>query len=241
MYIIRLDDASEYRDLDKWNRVEALLDQYHIKPVVGVIPDNKDPELLEKYPFDFTFWDKVLGWQKKGWSVAMHGYQHRFISKNSGINPVNHYSEFAGLPLDRQIQMIKKSMEIFGNHGVVPQLFFAPAHTFDLNTLEALKRGSRIRVISDTVANNIYFENDFYFVPQQAGRVRALPMKLVTFCYHPNNMNQSEFARLEKFIQSHRNKFGDFRAIQLKKRKRNLYDRLLFKSYFMFRKLRTLR
>ena len=176
MYIIRLDDASEYRDLDKWNRVEALLDQYHIKPVVGVIPDNKDPELLKKYPFDFTFWDKVLGWQKKGWSVAMHGYQHRFISKNSGINPVNHYSEFAGLPLDRQIQMIKKSMEIFGNHGVVPQLFFAPAHTFDLNTLEALKRGSRIRVISDTVANNIYFENDFYFVPQQAGRVRALSL-----------------------------------------------------------------
>lgn len=171
----------------------------------------------------------------------MHGYQHRFISKNSGINPVNQYSEFAGLPLDRQIQMIKKSMEIFGNHGVVPQLFFAPAHTFDLNTLEALKKGSRIRVISDTVANNIYFGNDFYFVPQQAGRVRALPMKLVTFCYHPNNMNQSEFARLEEFIQSHRNRFGDFRAIQLKKRKRNLYDRLLFKSYFMFRKLRTLR
>lgn len=241
MYIIRLDDASEYRDLEKWKKIETLFEQYEIKPVVGVIPDNKDPELAGQYPFDPNFWEKVKTWQEKGWSIAMHGYQHLLFSENGGINPVNSYSEFAGVPLDRQIQMLRNSTTIFENHGVIPQLFFAPAHTFDLNTLKALKKVSEIQIISDTVANDQYFENGFYFIPQQAGRVRSLPMKIVTFCYHPNNMGESDFRRLEEFLKRYKGKFVDFRAVRLKKRKRNLYDRLLFKSYFWFRKLRTLR
>lgn len=51
MYILRLDDASEYRDLGKWRRMTELLRKYNIKPIFGVIPDCKDPELT-KYPID---------------------------------------------------------------------------------------------------------------------------------------------------------------------------------------------
>lgn len=241
MYIIRLDDASEYRDVEKWERIEKLLAQYDIKPVVGVIPDNKDPDLTRQYSWDSTFWEKVRVWQKKEWSIAMHGYQHRFITQNGGINPVNQYSEFAGVPLDSQIRMIQNGIDIFKEHEIKPQLFFAPAHTFDLNTLKALREGSEIQVMSDTIANDQYFEHDFYFIPQQAGRVRPLPMKIVTFCYHPNNMNQSDFIELEKFIRIHKRQFGDFRTLQLKKRKKTLYDWLLFKIYFLFREIRGLR
>ena len=42
-YILRLDDASDYMDVEKWSRMEELLDKYQIKPLVGVIPDNQDP------------------------------------------------------------------------------------------------------------------------------------------------------------------------------------------------------
>ena len=45
-YLIRLDDASEYMDLDKWSRMEELLDKYNIKPIFGIIPDNQDPKLV---------------------------------------------------------------------------------------------------------------------------------------------------------------------------------------------------
>ena len=36
MYLIRLDDASDKMDVDKWNRVEKNLDEYHIKPILGL-------------------------------------------------------------------------------------------------------------------------------------------------------------------------------------------------------------
>ena len=39
-YILRLDDASDYMDVKKWQRMEELLDRYGIKPLVGVIPDT---------------------------------------------------------------------------------------------------------------------------------------------------------------------------------------------------------
>jgi hypothetical protein len=37
-YILRLDDASDYMDLEKWTRVESLVDKYGIKPIFGIIP-----------------------------------------------------------------------------------------------------------------------------------------------------------------------------------------------------------
>lgn len=49
MYLIRLDDASEFMDIDKWTTMEILLDNYRIKPIVGVIPDNNDGDFTGKY------------------------------------------------------------------------------------------------------------------------------------------------------------------------------------------------
>lgn len=64
-YIMRLDDASEYMDVPKWKRMEDLLDAYHIKPLVGIIPDNKDPSLVNVYPRDVNFWETVDRWGKR--------------------------------------------------------------------------------------------------------------------------------------------------------------------------------
>ena len=58
-YILRLDDASDYMDVKKWQRMEELLDQYGIKPLVGVIPDNLDSSLTDTYEQDPEFWDKT--------------------------------------------------------------------------------------------------------------------------------------------------------------------------------------
>ena len=101
MYLIRLDDASEKRDIEKWDRIEVLLDKYAIKPLVGVIPHNED-ESMQDYSIDECFWKRIEAWSKKGWTIAIHGYNHKFITKDGGINPVNLRSEFAGVPLDAQ-------------------------------------------------------------------------------------------------------------------------------------------
>ena len=98
-----------------------------------------------------------------------------------GCNPVNKKSEFAGLQLEEQVIKIKNSWDILERHNIKPEIFFAPAHTFDYKTLQALMDASPIRIISDTIAWDVYTERDFWFIPQQSGSVRKLPFRTVTF------------------------------------------------------------
>ena len=123
-YILRLDDASEKRNIDNWSRVEAILDKYEVRPLVGVIPDCHDPK-MENYPTETIdeFWSRVHTWIDKGWVVALHGYQHVYVTSEGGINPVNKKSEFAGVSLDEQKEKIRNGVEIFREHGVNPEVF----------------------------------------------------------------------------------------------------------------------
>ncbi len=239
-YLLRLDDAADHCNLENWLRIENMLDSHGIKPIVGIIPVNRDPHLLE-YRLDCHFWERALEWQAKGWCIALHGYEHVYETESGGINPVNRRSEFASIPLKSQEEKIEKGLKALKERGLKPSVFFAPAHTFDIQTLRALKNKSDIRIISDTVANDMYYEGDFFFIPQQAGAVRRLPFKLVTFCYHPNNMKDSDFARLERFIIRNRSDFADFSRLVFSRRKRNIYDRILSLCYLNLRSLMRIR
>lgn len=230
-YILRLDDASDYMDLEKWSRMENLLDKYGIKPIFGIIPKNADESLVSKYERNPDFWSLMHSWIEKGWTPAMHGYEHRYVTKEGGLNPVNRRSEFAGLPYEEQAEKIRKGYKILVEHEIKPEIFFAPSHTFDENTLKAIKAETPIRIISDTVAWDIFKEGDFWYIPQQSGSVRKLPFKIVTFCYHPNTMSENGFTELESFIQQNRNSFVLASKIELKNRKKNAVERLLQKAY----------
>lgn len=106
-YLIRLDDACPCMFHERWNRIEEILDEYGVKPLVGLIPANADPETM-KWQEDGHFWEKAINWEKKGWEIAMHGYDHVCISNEglNGLNPVWARSEFAGLPLEEQRRKI---------------------------------------------------------------------------------------------------------------------------------------
>lgn len=231
-YILRLDDACEKMDIEKWDRMEQLLDKYGVKPLVGVIPHCEDP-MMDDYPIDSNFWSKVNNWISKDWSIAMHGYNHVYSTDCGGINPINKRSEFAGEPLDVQKEKIRKGISIMREHGINPKTFFAPSHTFDRNTLLALKAESDINIISDTIANDVYYQDDFQFVPQQSGRVRKLPFKVVTFCYHPNTMKTADFVYLEQFLEKNAILFTKFELILNGKRKLSIFDKVLKKIYFL--------
>lgn len=238
MYLIRLDDASEYMDVEKWNRVEVLLDEYLIKPIVGVIPNNQDADLVNRYQRDSGFWDKVHKWNLKGWTIAMHGYTHVYSSTSGGINPVNLRSEFAGLSLDEQKEKIHKGIKVFSEHHLNPKIFFAPSHTFDMNTLEALKCESHIKIISDTIANDIYKMDEFYFIPLQSGHVQHLPVKLTTFCCHPNSMSEKDLKIIKVFLKANGANFVGFDDLSFQDRKFGMYDAILRKLYFSIRSIR---
>jgi hypothetical protein len=237
-YLIRLDDACETMDLEKWFRIEKLFDKYNIKPLVSVIPNNLDESLNYNTPYgDFWFWLRQL--EKKKWVIGLHGNDHIYLTKFGGINPIHKRSEFAGISLIEQQNKIRAGYNKMISNGIFPTVFVAPSHTFDDNTLKAIYLESEIRTISDTIAFFPYLENDFLFMPQQFGSVRKIPISgLFTFCYHPNTMEDSDFNHLEKFLRKQHNNFTSFNQIDnINNRKRSNLDNLYSFFYFTFRKL----
>lgn len=237
MYLIRLDDACEYMDNEKWNKMEEILDEYGIKPIVGVIPNCKDPKILNKYKKESGFWTKVKRWEDKGWSIALHGYDHCYITRSAGINPIHNRSEFAGVSIEIQKQKIRDGLHIFEANNLYPDIFFAPGHTFDENTIEALKQESSIRIISDTIASKVYVKNDIAYIPQQSGKCRWLPVKIATFCQHPNIMEEKDFEILEAFFKRNYSKFGTVKDCLAFKGNLNFYDIVLKNMYYSIKKV----
>ena len=237
-YLIRLDDACPTMDSKKWTQIESILDRYNIKPMVGIIPNNND-SYLEVDEEDAFFWDKALNWQEKNWVIALHGYDHVYLTNEGGINPVHSRSEFAGLSLKEQEYKIEKGLAIFKQNKIYPSYFFAPSHTFDTNTIIALRNKSEIRRISDTISFRTYINDDFIFFPQQFGKFRDINIPgQWTFCFHPNNMNEQDFLDFELFINKNKNKFISFDNVKIE----NLYpksrfDKMLSLIYFLKRKL----
>lgn len=240
-YLIRLDDACPTMDAKKWQRIESILDTCDVRPMVGIIPANEDPKQQIDVA-DSEFWAKVKTWERKGWTIALHGYNHCFISDAGmkGLNPLWERSEFAGVPLEVQKEKICKGVAIFRDNGIEPQYFFAPAHTYDEDTLQALREESCIRIISDTIATEPYTKDDFVFIPQLGGRCSEMKLPGVwTFCLHPSAMKEEDFLATERFLQAHKDEMLGFDELDLSKLNgKNLMSRLLSWVYFTRRRLK---
>ena len=207
-YYVRLDDAHEKMCHVKWERIENILRNFDVKPIVGVIPDNKDDAIC--FGTDKTnFWDKVRVWSALNWHIGMHGYQHMLRPSKRGFFPINEYSEFVGLAYEEQCSMLECSVAIFAENRVSPTLFIAPAHGLDSTTLKALADVSNIRVISDGFYLYPAQYKEFTIFPQQLWRFRKMPFGVWTICLHPSSMSDDNFTELEKFLYSEAQFFPD--------------------------------
>lgn len=213
-YIIRLDDACQTMNHDNWNRMETLLDRYNVQPIVGVIPDNQDTDFV--WPADAAFWEKVRNWQNKGWTIALHGLHHKmfehepggYFQKSHGI-----HTEFAGVPLEQQRIILDKGMKILKENAVTPSCFFAPAHTYDVNTVKALCEIPEICFISDGYALRPYKKGGMVFVPSICDGPFTMPFGLYTYVFHPSVMKEENFKRLEFFLEKNQNKIVDVNGV----------------------------
>ncbi len=173
--------------------------------------------------------------------LALHGYDHRYITKGSGLVPLNNKSEFVGLTLEEQKEKIRKGWSIFQKEGISSDIWVAPSHTFDENTLKSLKEETSISIVSDGIATKPFNKLGFFWLPQQLWRFKKVYLDGVyTICYHPNSMKIEDIHRefevlkqnshlLESCIESLKDKYY--------KRTSNLLDWIFEIMFFLKRNL----
>ena len=204
--LIRFDDIAENMNWHLMAKCEKIFDELNIKPVMGVIPNNQDKDLLV-YPKKENFWQIVKKWQLKGWEIAMHGYNHIY-DKDTNKKDFFEYggkSEFYGHSLDSQSDKIKKGLEIFKKNDIKIRTFFSPNHTYDLNTFEALKL-SGINEVIDGYGLKPYLENNIKFIPQLFYKPFFLPFGLQTTQIHLNYWTENEFNKFSQQIYKNKKK-----------------------------------
>jgi predicted deacetylase len=200
-YLIRMDDACPQMHLKNWNRVEEILDKYSIKPIVAVIPDNKDETL--NYGFDNSFWTETINrWKNKDWHLALHGYQHLYHeTSQKSLIPLKSKSEFTGDSYEVQKSKILKGIEILNKYSIFPTTFIAPGHAFDEITLDVLYNETNIKYISDGLSFRPFIIRNITWIPQQIWQFRKMPFGIWTICLHPNTMNEKDFKKMEECLE----------------------------------------
>lgn len=212
-FLVRFDDLCPSMNWSVWNQIDRILIETGVIPILAVVPDNKDAHLVVNSERS-DFWDLVREWAARGWTVGMHGYQHDYVTSDPGIVKLNAFSEFAGLPVDRQRAKLRAAKEIFDREGVTPRIWIAPAHSFDAVTVSLLREVG-IGIISDGFG--LYPSVDrrgILWIPQQIWRLRPLPFGVFTVCLHHNGWTQADVASFRLQLGKYRRQITSVNEIE---------------------------
>lgn len=183
--LIRFDDICSTMDWEQWHKAEELLCLYDIKPLIGVVPDNKDDSLNVQSSKD-NYWSIVKDYEHRGYKIAMHGYQHIYDTDSAGMVADACRSEFAGHSYKVQYEKLKRGYDIMKSHGVETDTFFAPSHSYDKNTLKALKQIG-FKYVDDGKTNSILNREGIMCVPCKHGGVPRIGKNgMYTVVFHTN-------------------------------------------------------
>ena len=226
--LIRLDDIAENMNWDLMRKCEDLFDKHNIKPLLGVVSNNQDTELLA-YEKNDQFWGQVRAWKKKNWEIAMHGYTHIYDKDTFKKDYFNYggKSEFFGHSFDEQFSRIKKSLMIFKKENIEIRSFFAPNHTYDQNTFSALKKNNITNVI-DGYGIMPYSKNNLNFIPQLFYKQILLPFGIQSTQIHLNYWSDNDFEKFKDFIEKNKSKIISFDQAISKINNNALYSSINF-------------
>jgi len=220
-YLIRLDDACDSIDYEKWELLTQVLLDYKVKPIVALIPDNKDESLnycKKKEPERFE--DLIKCWKLNNWTFAQHGYNHSYhqICKFKSFHPINNFSEFTGLSLQQQYSNIRNGKLTLETTGIYSNLFVFPGHHFNLNSLRAIIMND-FEIVSD----------GFFLFPMKFRQLKVLPQQLWwfkkkllgvwTINLHPNTMTFDEINEFKSILENnhyYKNRMISFEDVEFK-------------------------
>lgn len=208
---VRLDDITPDMDWEKFRRLEKILDENKIAPLLGIVPDNQDTN-LKRNPAMPDFDVQMKTWEAKDWVFAMHGWKHIYTTKKGGLFPLNNFSEFAGVKKEKQREMIYDGKMKLKKMGVVTDIFMAPAHSFDHHTLAVLKEAG-FQYITDGFGSSPYEWKGLKFLPIAFRKNKDIEKAegYTTLVFHTNTMDEQDFIDFEKTVQNHKNDFISYK------------------------------
>ncbi|MEG2231226.1 MAG: DUF2334 domain-containing protein [Lachnospiraceae bacterium] len=207
---VRIDDITQDMDWESFEKFKALLDRYGIKPLLGVVPDNKD-EHLRRGKTKTDYWEYLQNLQKEGFSLAMHGMHHLYTTKKGGMFPLNHFSEYAGVSYEEQEKMLSVGKQILTEHGIVTDIFMAPGHSYDRHTLQALSKLG-FRYVTDGFADRPYEYKQLIFLPIAFHSKKEITRQqgYTTLVYHINDITTQQLVQYEAVFREHQQDFISF-------------------------------
>jgi len=206
-YLFRMDDITPTMDWERFWALLRLFQRNRVKPLLGIVPDNRDKKLDRQRP-EPKFWETMSLLVERGLvEIAQHGYQH--ILTRTSENALLKYnesrrverSEFAGYSHQEQLDRIMKGREILKARGLATDYWFAPNHSFDLTTLNALKTVG-FTAVSDGIALLPYRYRGLIFIPQQLWRPAWVPNGVFTICLHSNEITNGEVKSIRQFLRT---------------------------------------
>jgi predicted deacetylase len=211
-YLLRFDDICPTMNWDTWEAIERQLVAHGIRPILAVVPDNRDPKLMVAPPAP-DFWDRVRRWQSMGYSIGLHGYQHVYVNSHRGLMKLTPHSEFTGLSFEEQDAKIKQGLAIFAEQGVHPDVFVAPSHSFDRTTLQVLQNHG-LTTVSDGPWPFPHLERgEIFWVPQQLWRLAPKPSGVWTACHHPNEWKAKDLADFLNLVDQYSSQITDLASV----------------------------
>ncbi len=236
--LIRLDDITTHMNWNYMDKCEKLFDKLNIKPVLGVIPNNKDPEFFN-YPKNSNFWQRVKSWQTKGWEISMHGFSHLYERQTNKKDLFNYGggSEFFGLTYEDQLKKISSGLKKFEENQINIRSFFAPNHTYDLNTLKALDN-SGIKIVIDGYGLFPFFKSNLFFIPQLFYKEIMLPFGIQSTQIHINYWDEEYYRKFNDFLEKNSKNIINIDQI-LNLKKNNVFENFI--NFSVEKGLKTLR
>lgn len=200
---VRMDDITPDMNWENFYFFINLFEEVRITPLLGIVPENRDENLKCEAPHkDFYKIMAKLG--EKGYSFAMHGCYHLYTTKSGGLFPLNHFSEFAGVPYEEQKKLLTFGKGRLEEYGIVTDMFMAPGHSYDKNTLRALKELGFTKM-TDGFGKSPYRYGGFTFYPISFRLSSALKKKsgVTTMVLHANTVTEADKKRYERIFREY--------------------------------------
>lgn len=153
--IFRMDDPQPRWRFNALKRGVDLFVKEEIPLTLGVIPYVGGKFKASEDRLFSAYMRRLLITKSSLIEVALHGLTHDVRTYMKGK------SEFAGLPMEEQLKMIKEGKSILGEIGAKVRVFIPPFDTYDNNTIEALRKAGII-VLSARYMN----ENESVGIPE---------------------------------------------------------------------------